>query len=37
MGLYVIAKGYTGYENLAKLLRGHIQQWKIKSMESCNY
>lgn len=37
MGLYVIAKGYTGYENLAKLLRGHMQQWKNQSMESCNY
>ena len=37
MNLYRINKEYAGYENLAKLFRGHIQEWKTKSMEACNY
>ena len=37
LGLYVFAKDYSGYENVAKLLRGHLQEWKDKSMYACNY
>lgn len=37
MGLYIISKDYSKYENVAKFLRGHLQEWKNKSMENCNY
>lgn len=37
LGLYVAAKDYSGYENVSKLLRGHLQEWKNKSMQRCNY
>lgn len=37
LGIYYSNKDYSGYENLVKLFRGHIQEWKNKSMESCNY
>lgn len=37
MGLFKINKEYGGYENIAKLFRGHIQNWKTKSMELCDY
>lgn len=30
-------KDGSGYEGLSKFLRGHLQSWKIKSMENCNY
>ena len=37
MNLYRINKEYGKYENLAKLFRGHIQNWKNNSMELCDY
>lgn len=37
MKLYRINKEYSNYENLSKMFRGHIQEWKTKSMEVCNY
>lgn len=37
MKLFRISKDYSGYENIAKFLRGHIQDWKTASMEQCNY
>ena len=37
LGIYYLNKDYSGYEDLAKLFRGHIQDWKNKSIESCNY
>ena len=37
MKLYRINKEYAKYENLAKLFRGHIQDWKNKSMELYGY
>ena len=30
-------KDGSGYEGLSKFLRGHLQSWKLKSMEICNY
>lgn len=37
MGLYRICKDYSKYENMSKFFRGHLQDWKIKSMESCEF
>lgn len=37
LGIYYLNKDYSNYENFAKLFRGHIQDWKTKSMENCNY
>ena len=37
LGIYYLNKDYSNYENIAKFLRGHIQEWKNKSMEHCNY
>lgn len=37
LGLCRVNKQYAKYENLAKLFRGHIQEWKINTMKSCNY
>lgn len=37
MGLYYLNKDYSNYENLQKFFRGHIQNWKNKSMEQCGY
>lgn len=37
LNLYYIDKEYGKYENLSKMLRGQIWQWKDKSMEKCNY
>ncbi len=37
LGIYYCNKDYSNYENVAKFLRGHIQEWKNKSMEFCNY
>ena len=36
-GLYHINKEYVNYENISKFFRGHIGDWKIKSMENCNF
>lgn len=30
-------KDGSGYENLSKYLRGHLQSWKDKSMKNCDY
>ena len=37
MGLYKIKKDYSKYVSLDKFFRGHIQQWKTDSMDSCNH
>lgn len=37
LGIYYLNKDYSGYENIIKFLRGHIQEWKNKSLEDCNY
>ena len=37
LGIYYSNKDYSGYENLTKFFRGHIQEWKNESMQSCNY
>ena len=37
MRLIYACKDYSKYENLSKFLRGHIQEWKNKTMELCNY
>lgn len=37
LGLYFFDKDYSNYESFAKLFRGHIQDWKTKSMEKCNH
>lgn len=37
LGIYYLNKDYSGYVNLAKFFRGHVQDWKNKSMESCGY
>lgn len=37
LGLYRIDFENKSYQNLSKYLRGHLQIWKKKSMESCNY
>lgn len=37
LGIYYQNKDYSNYENVAKFLRGHIQDWKNKSMKQCNY
>lgn len=37
LGVYYLNKDYTGYENMIKFFRGHIQDWKNNSMEHCNY
>lgn len=37
LGIYYLNKDYSKYENFAKFFRGHIQDWKKSSMESCNY
>ena len=37
MRLFRVNKEYGKYENLAKMFRGHIQEWKNKSMNACGY
>lgn len=37
LGIYHINRDYSGYGNISKLFRGHIQSWKTASMERCNY
>lgn len=37
LGHYRINKDYSGYENIIKLFRGHIQAWKDASMKNCAY
>ena len=37
LGIYQFNKEYQNYENLYKVLRGHISTWKRLSMEQCNY
>lgn len=37
LGVYYLNKDYSNYESFAKLFRGHIQDWKTKSMEKCNH
>ena len=37
LGLLHFNKDGSGYEGLSKFLRGHLQSWKTKSMENCNY
>lgn len=37
LGIYYLNKDYSGYENMIKFFRGHIQSWKDDSMERCNY
>jgi len=37
LGYYRINRDYSGYENISKLFRGHIQDWKDASMKRCNY
>lgn len=37
MGLYRICKDYSKYENISKFFRGHLQDWKAKSMEICGF
>lgn len=37
LNLYKINREYAKYENLAKLFRGHIQDWKTATMQSCDY
>ena len=37
LGIYYLNKDYSGYDNLSKFFRGHIQDWKNASMEACNY
>lgn len=37
LGIYYLNKDYSGYVNIAKFLRGHIQEWKNYTMESCNF
>ncbi len=36
LGLLYLNKDYTGYENLPKLFRGQIGNWKAESMRVCN-
>lgn len=36
LGLLYFNKNYTGYENLSKLFRGQIWNWKMDSMSACN-
>lgn len=35
--LYRVNKNFNGYEDLLKLLRGHIWEWKQESMKVCDY
>lgn len=37
LGIYYINREYRGYESVSKFLRGHIQNWKNRSMENCDY
>ena len=37
LGLLHFNKDGSGYEDLSKFLRGHIQTWKSESMKKCNY
>ena len=37
LGLMRIDKNNTKYSDLNKFLRGKIYEWKVKSMEQCNY
>lgn len=37
LGIYYLNKDYSGYENIAKFLRGHIQEWKNQSMKTCSF
>ena len=37
LGIYYANKDYSGYENMIKFFRGHIQDWKNDSMKNCNY
>lgn len=37
MKLLYAKKDFSKYENLSKVFRGHIQDWKNKSMNACNY
>ena len=37
LGIYYLNKDYSGYDNLSKFFRGHIQDWKNASMKACNY
>ena len=35
LGIYYLNKDYSGYENMTKFFRGHIQDWKNNSIEHC--
>ena len=37
LGLLHFNKDGSGYEDLTKYLRGHLQTWKSESMKNCNY
>ena len=37
LGIYYANKDYSGYENMIKFFRGHIQDWKNDSMKNCNF
>lgn len=37
LGLYYSAKDFSNYENIAKLLRGHLSSWKNDSIKRCNF
>lgn len=37
LGLYKTNRDYSKYESISKFFRGHISEWKNKSMKSCNY
>ena len=37
LGMYYLNKDYSNYDSFAKFFRGHVQDWKTKSMEKCNY
>lgn len=37
MGLLRCNKKYAKYENIMKFFRGHIQDWKVRSMEACGH
>lgn len=37
LGLCYFNKDWSGYHELSKFLRAHIQTWKIESMKKCNY
>ena len=37
LGLYHFNKDWSGYEGLAKFLRGHLGTWKADSMKQCEY